>query len=128
MKPINQAIVCLFMATLLFTGTVQATTRIPATHNNIKKTDLFNYTFKVDGIDNYGYKPFIDFIENLFQKRPTYYPATGKFNNDEGVFEVIGTPVNMTELHLSTKLQEIGLSLVQFNGVNVTEADHNQTK
>lgn len=128
MKPIYQLIISLSIAGLLSTGTLHSSTESHFKGNITKRTDLFSYTFKVDGIDSYGYKPFIDFIQNLFQKRPVYYPETGKFSNEEGLFEIIGTPANITELHFSTKLAEIGLTLVQFNGVNVTEADHHQNK
>lgn len=90
--------------------------------------ESYNYSFKVSGIDNFGYKPFIDLLEETFLKRPVYNSETGRFHNADGLFEIIGSSINITESSFSAKLSEIGISLTYFNGsvVNTTNNTQNQ--
>lgn len=91
-------------------------------------TETYNYVFKVDGIDNYGYKYFIDYIEEIFGKRPVYNATTGKFHNDANEFVIMGSPIQISQTELSNKLQIAGITLTSFNGVLVSETNNEQPK
>lgn len=121
--PIQHLRFIIFIGIVVFTSGIHSA-QAGNTQLMSQKAELYNYTFKVSHIDSYGYKPFIDFVETLFQKRPVYYPESGRFHNAEGIFEIIDSPVLVTELNLSTKLTEIGLALIQFNSNTVTKANH----
>lgn len=94
----------------------------------VNSTESYNYSFKVEGIDNYGYKSFIDYVEEIFGKRPVYNAATGKFHNDNNEFIIQSSSVQISETDLRNKLSIVGISLTVFNGSTVTESNNEQPK
>lgn len=100
----------------------------PSAKNILKYAETYNYVFMVDGIDNYGYKSFIDYIEEIFGKRPVYNPSTGKFHNELNEFVINASEVQISQADFSNKLSNVGITLTSFNGSLVTESIHEQPK
>ncbi len=124
-------IVFTFLLCLAGTQLYSNNTTVPTTPSSsasyYSEADLYSYTFTIAGIDQYGYKPFIDFIESTFGKRPVYNEATGRFNDANGMFQIVDCSINITQASFTQKISELGLEVTSFTTVakvSTNPSDH----
>lgn len=81
--------------------------------------ETYDYAFSIGGIATYAdAKPIYKFIEETFSKRPS-------FNDETGKFVISDSPILISEVELTNRLNQVELSLTSFQ---MLTADHYQNK
>lgn len=121
MKSMTRVILFVFVCSI---GSLSYSVNNPLSLNIIRDADAtFSYTFSIAGISTYAdAKPFYKFIQETFSKRPNFNDTTGKF-------EITDSPILLSEIELTNRLNQIELTLTSYTLISPDNTvDHHENR